>query len=266
MSSYSPFQLAVKYCRHYLFSANGKGHGTHSPFVYDFIRNVLNDKKAVEVYPKIESLRKRLLRSNALVEMQDLGAGATTRPSSRRVASIAARSAKPPRLAQLLFRIARYYQSRYILELGASLGISTAYLASADPHSAVVTGEGSGNIASLAMDHFKELGLTNIRMTIGNFDDTLPAMAGMLPAIDMAFIDGNHREAPTLRYFSQLLPRMSESSIMIFDDIHWSKEMESAWMRIKDHPSVMTTVDIFFMGIIFFRPEFKAKQHFTIRH
>lgn len=266
MPSYSPFQLTVKYCSHYLFAANGKGHGTHSPFVYDFIRNVLNDKKDLDVYRKIESLRKRLLRSDAVAEVEDFGAGATTRPALRSVASITARAAKSPKLAQLLFRIARYYRSRYIIELGASLGISTAYLASADPQSTVITGEGSKNIASLAMDHFKELGLTNISMTTGNFDDTLTYMAGILPSIDLAFIDGNHRETPTLGYFNQLLPRMSSSSIMIFDDIHWSKEMESAWTRIKDHPSVMTTIDLFFMGIIFFRPDFKAKQHFTIRY
>ena len=83
--------------------------------------------------------------------------------------------------------------------------------------------------------------------------------------IDMAYIDGNHRLEPTLNYFEQLLGKKNNSSIFIFDDIHWSKEMEEAWERIKTHPSVRCTIDIFFLGFVFFREEFKAKQDFMIR-
>jgi hypothetical protein len=53
--------------------------------------------------------------------------------------------------------------------------------------------------------------------------------------------------------------------VIIFDDIHWSSEMELAWEKIKKHPRVTLTIDLFFLGYVFFRPEFRERQHFTIR-
>src|SRR5690606_32159448 len=47
---YSRYQIARKYLHYYLTAANGKGHGIHSPFVYDFVRNVLNDKRNFYAY------------------------------------------------------------------------------------------------------------------------------------------------------------------------------------------------------------------------
>jgi predicted O-methyltransferase YrrM len=262
---YSPFQLAVKYGRYYIAASNGKGHGIHSPFVFEFVRRVLNDKRAFDSYSIIESSRKKALADNRLVKVDDFGAGSSFAPSSRTVASIAANAAKAPKAAQLLFRLAHYYKPAYIVELGTSLGISTAYLASGNKEAAVVTAEGSGEVARLARQRFEELTLPGISIVTGDFDRTLPQILHSVPFVDMAFIDGNHREAPTLHYFNLFLQKMSPDSMIVFDDIHWSSEMESAWQKIKDHPSAMCTVDLFFMGIVFFRPGFKVKQHFTIR-
>ena len=41
--------------------------------------------------------------------------------------------------------------------------------------------------------------------------------------------------------------------------------MEEAWRVIKSHPAVRCSIDLFFIGIIFFREEFKEKQDFVIR-
>ena len=81
---------------------------------------------------------------------------------------------------------------------------------------------------------------------------------------DLIFIDGNHRKEPTLSYFEKLLPLVHNDSVMILDDIHWSKEMEEAWEEIKKHPSVKVTIDTFFQGFVFFRRE-QVKEHFVIR-
>lgn len=262
---YSPLTLARKYIGYRLAAANGKGHGIHSPFVFSFIQSVLNDKTAYPEYAVVELLRKKLLADKTPVPMEDYGAGSRRGVGSKSVAQIARVSAKSPKYAQLLFRIARYYQPHYILELGTSLGVSCAYLALADTSSVTVTGEGNYAVATIARNNFDGLGLTNVRIITGNFDNTLPEMVSAIPQIDLAFIDANHRKKPTLTYFNELLKKMSDRSIIIFDDIHWSAEMEEAWNEIKKHPSVMLTVDLFFVGIIFFRPEFKVKQHFRIR-
>jgi predicted O-methyltransferase YrrM len=183
----------------------------------------------------------------------------------RRVSDLARHAAKSEKLGKLLFRIARYYDPGLILELGTSLGLSTAYLATGGKHAGVVTIEGAEAVAAVAAQNLQSLGLGAVEVVKGNFDDVLiPTLSKKMPA-DLAFIDGNHRKEPTIRYFNLLMDRMSPASILIFDDIHWSQEMEAAWEVIKQDPRVYLTVDLFFTGLVFLRSEFKVKQHFTIR-
>jgi len=263
---YSSFQLAKKYFDYYLNASNGKGHGMHSPFVFDFILNVLNNKSNYPPPAEIEQLRKQLLSDNRLIEIQEMGAGSRIHSSKKRTVSQIAKSAlKSKRLAQVLFRLVKHYQPQTIVELGTSLGITTCYLSKANPASSIITIEGSDSIASIANENFRNLNCTNIEELRGNFDSILPSVISQLSSIDLAYIDGNHRYQPTINYFHQFLSKSHNKTILVFDDIHWSKEMEEAWEEIKQHDSVQYTVDIFFLGFVFFRNEFKVKQDFSIR-
>jgi len=263
---YTRLQLAAKYLRYYISASNGKGHGIHSPFVFDFIEQVLNDKRSFYAYKGVEALRSRLLADGRVLAIEDFGAGtAGGRKKQRGVADIARTALKPKKFGQLLFRMAAYYKPHYILELGTSLGLTTAYLAMADERAIVTTIEGSPAIAEAARENFKQLGVSSIALYNRPFDECLPRIIQHHPHLDFVFIDGNHRKDPTLDYFNQLLPAMHECSVIVFDDIHWSKDMEAAWQAIKDHPQVLLTIDLFFIGLVFFRKEFKVKQHFTIR-
>lgn len=263
---YSSFQLIKKYATHYLTASNGKGHGVHSPFVFDFIKYVLNDKKPYPCYSTIESCRKKLLNDHTLIEVQDFGAGSAVIKSNKRIISkIAASSLKPKKFSQLLFRIAQYYNPQTILELGTSFGISTSYLASGNNNANVYTLEGAGEIARIAQQQFDRLSLKQIKLIEGDFEFSMPRVLTSLPTIDLVFIDGNHRKVPTINYFYQLLKNAGPTSILIFDDIHWSKEMDEAWALIKQDSAVTLTIDLFFIGLVFINPDFKVKQHFKIR-
>lgn len=263
---FSPWQLLKKYSSYYFTASNGKGHGIHSPFVYDFVRHVLIDKRHFYAYNQVEAVRQQLLRNNTQIEVEDFGAGSSINKTAQRtIASIAQHSAKSKKWAQLLFRIVNYYQPKTILELGTSLGISTAYMSLANPKARLVTAEGSAEVAAQAGRNFQLLQLTSIQQVVGNFDDTLPGILNAVSPLDLVFIDGNHRYEPTVRYFNQLLPHLNATSVVIFDDIHWSREMEQAWAAIKEHPAVQLSVDLFFIGLVFFNDQFKIKQHFTIR-
>lgn len=263
---YSSFALAKKYLHYYLNAHNGKGHGMHSPFVFNFILHVLNNKSNFNSPPKVEELRKQLLKNKTVLEIEDLGAGSRVAATKKRSIQELAKSAlKPKKYAQLLFRLVKYYQPQTIVEFGTSLGVTTSYLSLAKPDASIITIEGSKSIAEIAKQNFDKLQLKDIQSLQGNFDDILPSIIKNLPAIDLAYIDGNHRYEPTLNYFKQLLTKTNNDSILVFDDIHWSSEMEGAWEEIKNHPSVKCTVDIFFLGFVFFRSEFKEKQHFSIR-
>ena len=151
------------------------------------------------------------------------------------------------------------------MELGTSLGITTAYLAAANANGKVFTIEGAPAIAKLARKNFDRLNLYNTKLIEGGFDSALPELLDTIKRVDFAFVDGNHRMEPTLRYFQLLLQYADEKTILVFDDIHWSEEMEAAWRQIQQHPAVTCTVDLFFLGLVFLRKDFKTKQDFTIR-
>lgn len=258
--------LIRKYLHYWVSAQSGKGHGIHSPFVFEFITRILNDKTRYPAYEKVENLRKALLKDTQTLRVDDLGAGSRTDSGpSRTVASIASRAAKPPKYAQLLYRMVRQYQPGQILELGTSLGLTSAYLAEAAPHGQLVTLEGAEEVADRAARNLEQLGLSNVRIVRGNFDQTLPAILAQSGPVDFVFLDGNHRKEPTLRYFEQLKPHLHQGSVLVFDDIHWTTEMEEAWTLIQQDPRVQCSIDLFFIGIVFFRDAFREKQDFTIR-
>lgn len=258
--------MVLKFVQYYLTASNGKGYGVHSPFVFDFIINVLNDDRHFYSYDSIEQVRQNVLKNNKVLTITDYGAGSTvTKSNQRKVRDIARSALKPKKFAQLMFRIVNYYQANTIVELGTSLGITTSYLASGNLKGTVYTFEGAREVAAIAKDDFKLLSLNNIHLIEGNFDDTLHPLLNSINTVDLAFIDGNHRKEPTIRYFEQLLEKSTEGSIFIFDDIHWSGGMEEAWKYIQQHSAVTLTIDLFFIGIVFFRKENKVYQHFKIR-
>jgi predicted O-methyltransferase YrrM len=263
---YSRPQLLLKYLQYYFTASSGKGHGMHSPFVFEFITKILNDKTAYPAYEKVETLRNQLLKHNTVLEVEDFGAGSVVdKKSKRSISSIAKNAAKPKKFGQLLFRMIKYYQPATILELGTSLGITTSYLSLARQEARLITMEGSKEIADAAKQNFKAIELKNVELVEGNFDYTLTSVVRGLLSLDFSFVDGNHRQEPTERYFKELLANSNNDSILVFDDIHWSSEMEAAWETIKKNDAVTCSIDLFFMGIVFFRKEFKEKQHFVIR-
>jgi predicted O-methyltransferase YrrM len=263
---YSAFQLAKKYLLYSLKASSSKGHGVHSPFVFDFIKLVKNDRKKYDCYHVIEKLREELLNDKTVIEVEDFGAGSTViKSNQRRVDKMAASSLKPKKFAQLLFRMVQYYKPASIIELGTSFGITSAYLSSGNPLAKLYTMEGSSAIARIAAQNFNLLNLKNVELIEGDFSFTLPQLLSTVTAIDLAFIDGNHLKKPTIEYFHQLLKGATSSTILIFDDIHWSLQMEEAWSEIKAHQAVTLTIDLFFIGIVFLRKDFLEKQHFSIR-
>jgi len=262
---YSPLQLATKYFKYWITASNGKGHGMHSPFVFEFITKILNDKTVYPAYEKVEALRNKLLKDSTVLEVEDFGAGSVIdKKNKRSVSSIAQNAAKPKKFGQLLFRMVKHYQPATILELGTSLGITTSYLSLAKPDRKLITMEGSKAITDVAKQNFKSIEL-NVELIEGNFDHILASVVRGLSSVDFSFIDGNHRQEPTERYFKEILAKTNNDSVLVFDDIHWSREMEAAWETIKNDSAVTCSIDLFFIGIVFFRKEFKEKQHFTVR-
>ena len=237
----------------------------HSPFVYQLVTEVILKKGEHPAFKDVEKLRKALLNSEQVLEVEDFGAGSHKGLNKqRKVSDIARYAAKPKKFAQLLFRFADHFKPAYMLEFGSSLGISTLYQALPGHYQQFISMEGSSAIAKMAQAHVQQFNLQRVDIRKGNFDKILDDVLKEFPQLDYVFFDGNHQKEPTLRYFEQCLPLAHNNSLFVFDDIHWSDEMESAWETIKAHPEVQLTIDLFFIGLVFFRKE-QAKQHFVIR-
>ncbi len=248
----------------YLLHARNE-HWLHSPFVFDFYTKVLKDKTEYPSYAAIEDLRKQLLNDNRIINVCDFGAGAKANKSSQRtVGDIARKSLKRPSLAQLFFRIIKFYDYKNTIDLGTSLGLTTAYLANEILDSQVFSFEGCAETARIAQGNFDKLSLHNIEIIVGNIDETLPEKLKEIPSIDFVFFDANHRYEPTIRYFEQCLAQAHEGSCFVFDDIYWSGEMKAAWQTIQNHEAVTVSIDLFWVGIVFFRKK-QSKQHFVLK-
>jgi predicted O-methyltransferase YrrM len=237
----------------------------HSPFLFDLVSNVFADKKHYSAYDKVENLKTRLLKDKTEIEVEDYGAGSKKLANNRRsIRQITRYSSKSKKHGRLLYRLVQYVKPVTVLELGTSLGLSTAYMALAIESAKIITIEGASKVAEKARQNFEHLGLQNIVLFTGKFDEVLPDVWNQIPKLGMAFIDGNHQEAPTKKYFEQCLKKSDTDTILVFDDIHWSHGMENAWNYIVNHPEVTLSIDIYHMGIVFLNKAL-AKQHFIIR-
>jgi len=240
-------------------------HGIHSPFVYRLVDNVIYDFETKKVYAGVERVRKQLLDDERLITVTDLGAGSLVNNNrQKKIADIAKYALKPPKLAQLLFRLAADQQPANIIELGTCLGTTTLYLKNAAPAAKVYTLEGCTETAGIAKETFAKAAIENIELITGNFDNTLPDVINKLEKLDFVFVDGNHQKDATLKYFEWCLPKVHENSLLIFDDIYWSKGMKEAWNEIKAHPKVTVTIDLFWIGLVFFKPG-QVKEDFLVR-
>jgi len=234
-------------------------HSLHSPFFFDLYTKTIRGH-AADLH-SIEQLRQSLLNDNSLLEVVDFGAGSTSSGRlSRRICDIARTSLSPEKYAQLYRRIIHRFRCQNILELGTSLGINTLYLA-LDTSGSVSTFEGSPALAETAIGLFTAAGANNIAVIRGDINSTLPEYLTGAEKIDFAFMDANHRFEPTLNYFGRLVQKVHEQSVVVLDDIHYSRDMERAWTSIQHHPRVYATADLFRCGLVFFDPSLNRQHH-----
>jgi len=264
---FQKFEFLLRYIKYFTISKHYGGHGIHSPFLFSFLKKVFFVKKDPSDYSKIYKYIKFLKRSKILVKTDDYGAGSKAGNSAEWTISSIARNASTRRkYGRILARMVAYFRPACIIELGTSLGASTSYLVlNLMDSSRLYTIEGAKSLLNFAQLNNEYFNTEKIVAINGNFDSALPDLLKQLDTVDLVYLDGNHRKEPTIKYFELLLPKLNNESVLIFDDIHWSEEMEDAWNYIKSHQSVKLSLDFFQIGIIFFRKEL-LKEDFVIRY
>ena len=274
--------------KHQLTARNTGGHGVHSPYLFEWVRMVMSDKNTYYVWDEIEEIRQEMLKDTRELEFVDYGSGKLKGENGerRRVCDIAKGSLARRKDAQLLARLVGWLgrplltspsrggigdeasedrKGLTIVELGTSLGVTTAYLAAMDSRNKVVTYEGCPAVAEVARANWEKLGLSNIACVVGEITvDSLQFTVDSLSGIDVAFIDANHTYEATLTYFNALASRVHEKSVVVVDDIHYNEDMEKAWKAICADERVTTTMDLYRMGLVFFDKHYWRK-HYKMR-
>jgi hypothetical protein len=175
--SYSfPIRL-YKYFNYYFNASNGKGHGVHSPFVFNFISSVLNNKELKQEVPSSNKYRTLV---NCMVA---------------------------------------FYKPIALMEL-----------------------------------ELNPLNKANVLEEIEKVN-----------TIGLFYLKQNKNTADLMLYFNAAIKKVNTHSIVIFENIHNSKEMEASWEQIKMHKEVKLTIDVYKLGIVFFRKEQLEKENFIIR-
>jgi predicted O-methyltransferase YrrM len=238
-------------------------YNVHSPFIFDFTSNILDDDRYFYAFDKLVRLRSKLLNDTSLVPMIDFGAGSHKGNAPHKQVRVLARTMLTSEyMGAILFKMVDHYRCKNIIELGTALGIGSLYMALAAPHSAkVYTIEGNPFLADLASHQFKQLEVSNITSVKGTFEDQLPEVLRQMKKVDLVYFDGHHQKEATLNYFQQCLPYTTENSIFVFDDINWSAGMQEAWAIIKAHQQVTYSVDLFRAGIVFFKKNLTGQEH-----
>lgn len=240
-------------------------HGVHSPFVFSLVTKCFYDKQDYPEYKILKEYRNSLLSNTNTIEVTDFGAGSKVfKSNTRAINQIAKNAGISKKRAELLFRIVRYLKPEGILEIGTSLGLTTSALSLGNKNAKITTLEGCGNTLTVAKKQFEEFNLRNIEPVQTEFATYLKSLQPIAYSLQLIYFDGNHTKAATLEYFELLLPTITNETVWIFDDIHWSADMEEAWETIKNHPKVTITIDTFQWGLVFFRQE-QPKEHFVIR-
>lgn len=68
-----------------------------------------------------------------------------------------------------------------------------------------------------------------------------------------------------IRLFNSFKPVGMPQMIVVVCGIHSTARHTKKWNRLVAHPRVKLSMDLYGMGVLFFRDEFKEKQHFVLR-
>ena len=196
--------IIYKYLK-YWFTAQ-RIHSIQSPFLYELATQVIRKKTANKSIEEIQHLRNKLSRSEKVINITDYGAGSNINPSTKRkIKDIVINSSKNSKFGILLYNIVSFYKPNNIVELGTSFGISTLYLSKAFNSAKVYSFEGCPETIKIAEHNIKEQKVKNVSLVLGDFDTTLSNKLNKIGLIDLTFLDGNHTEKATIKYFEECL-------------------------------------------------------------
>lgn len=236
-----------------------KGYGIHSPFVFNLITKVINERCSYYRFYDIELLRKQLLFREELITYPDRQQKGRLR--RRTIGEIVKREAIRPKHGALLFRLANHFKSRNIIQLGPSMGLSTLYLTSYAPELRCIALESVSEFAAIARIALEKEGKSPVDLRTGSYVDLLPQALVDLGKVDFVFFNTLYEQQNNLWLFNECMKYVHEDTVFVLEGIKASRKMRELWQEICVRPDVTVTVDLYSMGLVFFNKKLHKRNY-----
>lgn len=242
-------------------------HSLQAPFIFEFYSKFIQGIKNNVCIDEIEAIRKAFLKDHSKIRGIDFGAGSriTKSAGDKTVAMIAKHGISSQKDCIFLSELVKLIQPKTSIELGTSLGIATAYLSKSIRHGSICTFEGNDELVQKSSTLFRHLNCQNVQLVKGNIDEKLPSQLTQLDKVDFAIIDANHTYEALLLYFDLLKSKMSDSGVVVIDDIRWSVDMYRGWKKIISDDAVTNSIEFLNKGVLMFKKSIQ-RQHYILSY
>ena len=236
------------------------GHGVHSPFVFDLITKVVEEKESYYCYERLSAVRKQLQQNCDKIICRD---------REYAIKDFLNKFCFSEREYQLLFRLANRFQPQTIYVLGSDLGLAPLYLTSWSERASCIVFEREPSMAVVARKVVDKYSYASIY--IQAFDNPEIADDSIIDLIvwgntytDFAGDTKHDDNAFSIEAFKGFLPYLNDNSIMIVSGINSSRKNQETWKMICSIPEVTVTLDLYSLGIVFFNPKLHRKMYKSV--
>lgn len=233
--------------------------------MFHLITDILEGKQ--EGYQAINTKLLTYYKNNQQTINLGLNAGAGsqgTEPKYYSPSSLVNKLGLPRKYGKVLYGLVNQDEIERVIELGTSIGVSTSFIAAAGNKPIVSIDANPEVVASTKKAFDSILPSHQIKFVQALFDEVMEEQINGSLKNTLVFIDGDHNKEAVLRYFNICLQYAEAPSILVFDDIYWSEGMTKAWQEICNHPRVELSIDLYQIGLVFFRTESLTKEHFQL--
>lgn len=204
----------------------------HSPFVYDFMRKVVNDHGSNRDYDTIYRVARLLDRRKHI--------NYNLRKQSR-----------------LLYRMVRCFEPDSVVSFGHISALNATAMALGNMLTKVYLEQSENFLETL-----NSMGVVNVNLIQpAEFDSTHFRRLNT----GFVFFSRGSFEEDTWDYLVDCLSYKTSDSVFVFEGIHHNRAMEDAWEEIKANEDVSVTFDLYCVGMIFFK-EGIEKQDFVLKY
>ena len=236
-----------------------KGFGVHSPFVFNLITKVIEEKASYYSLDDIELIRKQMLYREERVDY--LSRGRKGKKSSRTIGQIVRQESIKPKHGALLFRLTNYFRPQNILQIGASMGLSTLYLSSYASGLKCCVLENEPEFAKISRIVYEKGARNPIDLRVGNYQELLPKILKEKESIDLFFFNSLYEQQQNHLLFEMCLSKVHNDTVFVFEGIKENKRIREFWRSVCENPKVTVTIDLYSMGIVFFNKKLHKRDY-----